>query len=366
MSGQESDAERNHEPSERKLEEARKRGDLPRSADLAAAAVYGGFVLAALGTGAAAFSAAGQAGAMLLGQADRLAAEAMAAGRPAAGALLGGLGLALAPFFALPAAAALLAYAGQRAIVFAPERIAPKLSRLSPGAALQQRFGLDGLVEFAKSAAKLGVVATILGLWLAWRLPEILLTAAVPAETAIAALLGEALRFLIVVAAVAAAFGAADWLWQRAAHRRRNRMTRQELIEEQKDAEGDPHVKSARRARAQEIATNRMLLDVARADVVVVNPTHYAVALRWDRASGRAPVCVAKGVDEIAARIRTRAAEAGVPIHRDPPTARALYATLAIGDEVPRDQYRAVAAAIRFAEAMRKRARARAGGGAAP
>lgn len=355
------DAERSHEPSERKLEEARKRGDLPRSADLATAAVYAGFVLAAFGAGAAALTAAGRAGAALLGGADRLSVEAMAAGRPAAGALLSTVGAALAPLLVVPAAAALLAWAGQRAIVFAPDRIAPQLSRLSPAAAIRQRLGLDGLVEFAKSAAKLCVVALILGLWLTWRLPDILLTLAQPAEAAVAALLAEALSFLVLVTAVAGVFGLADWLWQHAAHRRRNRMTRQEVIEEHKDSEGDPHVKSARRARAQEIATNRMLLDVARADVVVVNPTHYAVALRWDRASGRAPVCVAKGVDEVAARIRARAVEAGVPIHRDPPTARALHAAIGIGDEIPRDQYRAVAAAIRFAEAMRRRARTRPG-----
>jgi flagellar biosynthetic protein FlhB len=90
-----------------------------------------------------------------------------------------------------------------------------------------------------------------------------------------------------------------------------------------------------------------------------VNPTHYAVALNWSRASGRAPVCVAKGTDEIATRIRERAAAAGVPLHSDPPTARALHATMRIGDEIPQDHFRAVAAAIRFAEAMRKRAKRR-------
>ncbi len=96
------------------------------------------------------------------------------------------------------------------------------------------------------------------------------------------------------------------------------------------------------------------------ADVVIVNPTHYAVALKWDRASGRAPICVAKGMDEIAARIRERAQFAGVPLHSDPPTARALHAALDIGDEVDRSHYKAVAAAIRFAEAMRRKAKGRA------
>jgi flagellar biosynthetic protein FlhB len=101
-----------------------------------------------------------------------------------------------------------------------------------------------------------------------------------------------------------------------------------------------------------------MLADVPKADVVIVNPTHFAVALKWSRRKGAAPVCVAKGVDEVAARIRAAAAEAGVPIHRDPPTARALHATVNLGEEVRPEHYRAVAAAIRFAERMRSRARA--------
>jgi flagellar biosynthetic protein FlhB len=93
--------------------------------------------------------------------------------------------------------------------------------------------------------------------------------------------------------------------------------------------------------------------------VVIVNPTHVAVALRWDRASPGAPICVAKGEGELARRIRARAEEAGVPIRRDPPTARALYATVALGEAIPVEHFRAVAAAIRFADAMRKRARSR-------
>jgi flagellar biosynthetic protein FlhB len=128
-------------------------------------------------------------------------------------------------------------------------------------------------------------------------------------------------------------------------------------MDEFKESEGDPHFKAARRQRAQEVATNRMLVDVARADVVVVNPTHYAVALRWDRGKGGAPVCVAKGVDEIARAIRERAAEHGIPIHSDPPTARAMFASVELGQEIRAEHFRAVAAAIRFADAMRRKAR---------
>jgi flagellar biosynthetic protein FlhB len=116
-------------------------------------------------------------------------------------------------------------------------------------------------------------------------------------------------------------------------------------------------MRQQRRQRGYDIATNRMMNDVPKADVVIVNPRHVAVALRWDRGAGGAPVCVAKGVDEVALRIRAVAMEAGVPIRQDPPTARALHATVTIGEEIPPAHYRPVAAAIRFADAVRRRAR---------
>ena len=119
-------------------------------------------------------------------------------------------------------------------------------------------------------------------------------------------------------------------------------------------------MKQERRARAQAIASQQMMADVPTADVIIVNPTHYAVALKWTRAPGTAPVCVAKGVDEIALRIREVAMEAAVPIHSTPPTARALHSVTKVGDEVAPEHYQAVAAAIRFADKMRVRARKRA------
>ena len=128
-------------------------------------------------------------------------------------------------------------------------------------------------------------------------------------------------------------------------------------MDETKESEGDPHFKQTRRQRGQEIAMTQMMADVPRADVVIVNPTHYAVALMWSREPGAAPTCVAKGVDETAKRIRQIAQESAVPIHSDPPTARALHATVDIGVEIPTEHFAAVAAAIRFSDAIRKRAR---------
>jgi len=159
---------------------------------------------------------------------------------------------------------------------------------------------------------------------------------------------------------IATVIGGIDAIWQHSEHLRKNRMSRKEITDETKNAEGDPHLKQERRQRAMEIAQNQMMADVPKADVIIVNPTHYAVALKWSREKGDAPVCVAKGVDEIARAIRETAIAAGVPIHSDPPTARSLHATTEIGQQIAPDHYQTVAAAIRFAERMRQRARGQA------
>jgi flagellar biosynthetic protein FlhB len=134
-------------------------------------------------------------------------------------------------------------------------------------------------------------------------------------------------------------------------------MSHQELKEEGKQAEGDPHIRAQRRERARQIANNRMMLAVPEADVVIANPTHYAVALKWRRQDGLAPVCLAKGVDEVALAIRSRAEEAGVPVRTDPPTARSIHGLVDIGQEIRAEHFKAVAAAIIFADEMRQKAK---------
>ena len=357
--GQEDDADKEHEASQQKLDQAREDGDLPRSADLQTAAATGGLLLALVSFGAWAVGRAGTAGMVVLDQADRLSTLVIAGGSgPVAGMVLSFAGPPLALLLVAPVMVLGLLFA-TRGLVFAPTKLAPKLSRISPVAAFGQKFGMDGLVEFAKSTVKLAVVSLILYRFLAGRLEDILASLYLTPTMSAALMARMTLEFLFIVFLIQLALGGVDYLWQIYRHGQKHRMSRKEMMDEYKDSEGDPHQKSARRQRAQEIATNRMLTDVASANVVVVNPTHYAVALKWDRTKGGAPVCVAKGVDEIAARIRERAAMHGVPIHSDPPTARAIHATVEIGQEIRVEQYRAVAAAIRFAEAMRKRVRKR-------
>ena len=351
------DQDKDHEPSPQKLIEARKKGDIPRSVDLLTAAGIGGFVLAMGFMGSWAVGRAGQAGMVMLDQADRLSRHTGPGPDPLAMGLITAFAAPPLALLALPPLVVLAALTLTRGLVLAPSRLAPKLSRISPLATARQKFGSEGLVEFGKSTLKLCLVAALMYMFLAARIGDILSTMHLSPGLSATFLVRLMQEFLTLILLVVATIGGLDYLWQVHLHRKRNRMSRKEMLDEFKESEGDPYLKSARRQRAQEVATNRMLTDVATADVVLVNPTHYAVALRWNRSKGGAPICVAKGVDEVARRIRERAAIHAVPIHSDPPTARAIHSSVEIGQEIRAEHYRAVAAAIRFADAMRRKAR---------
>lgn len=358
--GQEEEADKSHEPTRHKLEQARKKGELARSADLNTAAAYAGFLLAALLAGAASVDTMGTVMVVLIGQAEPLS-DLVFSGAASApvGGIIGTVVTACLAWFLAPAALALLSALIQRSVVFAPSKLTPKMSRIDPVQNAKNKFGASGLFEFAKSFAKLFLYSVLLAFFLGYRFPE--MAGSLHAEPAvIAALMGWTLvEFLCVVLAIAICIGGIDYMWQYHDHMRKNRMSHREMREEHKKHEGDPHLKQERRQRGMQIASRQMMADVPGADVVIVNPTHYAVALKWSRAEGSAPVCVAKGVDHIAYAIRECAIEHGVPIQQDPPTARALFASTEIGDQIDPRHYRAVAAAIRFSEAMRRRARSR-------
>lgn len=349
-----------HDPTQKKLDDARRKGEVPHSADLTAAAAYGGLVIAGLSFGGAALAAAAQVLATVIDQAESLSATLFAgSARPLSGTLIGEVVRTSALWFGVPAVLALVAVLGQQALVFAPSKLAPKLNRISLIGNAKQKFGRQGLFDFAKSFVKLMIYGGLLTVFLWLRLPEIAASLAMPPRAIVVMLLRLSLEFLVIVLAIALTLGGVDLVWQRAEHIRKNRMSRKELTDETKESEGDPFMKQERRQRGYDIATNRMLADVPQADVVIVNPTRFAVALKWDRGSDRAPVCLAKGVDDVARRIREAAAEAGVPIHRDPPTARGLHAAIKIGEEILPEHYRPVAAALRFADTIRRKARER-------
>lgn len=357
-SGESDETEKSHEPTPQKLLKARKKGEVARSTDLSVAAAYGGLILAALAFGPKSIQQLGTGLMVLLDQPDQIAQLIFSANpaSPIAGMSFNIIE-ALTPWFAIPAGFVLLSILAQRALVFAPNKIAPKLSRISILANAKNKFGRSGLFEFFKSFTKLLLYSICLGLFLSARLSEMLGIINSSPQLAVALLARLCVEFMFLAVLIASALGIIDAIWQQQEHLRKNRMSRKEITDETKDAEGDPRIKQQRRFRAQEIATNQMMSDVPTADVVIVNPTHYAVALKWARTPGAAPVCVAKGVDETAAAIRKIAQSSSVPIHSDPPTARALHATVEIGQEIEQVHYAPVAAAIRFAETMRRRAK---------
>ncbi|MDJ0823850.1 MAG: flagellar type III secretion system protein FlhB [Paracoccaceae bacterium] len=358
MSEEES-AEKSHEPSPRKLEKAREKGEIPRAPDLLTAMAYLGMLISGLAIGTGSMTSFGEALLPLIEQPDRLEGLFFREGAAtAAGSLLQAALAPALPLLFIPGLMVLLTLIATRGLLFTPSKLTPKISRLSVISNAKNKYGRRGLFEFFKSFVKLTVYSLVLAVFLIRGLEEIVGSARANPGEVIMMMTSLMLKFLTVVAVIAAAIGAIDFLWQRADHMRRNRMSQKELRDEMKDAEGDPAMKQQRRARAQEIALNQMMADVPTADVVIVNPTHYAIALKWSREPGAAPVCVAKGVDEIAARIREIAGDAAVPIHSDPPTARAVFATTEIGQEIAPEHYKPVAAAIRFAEAMRQKARA--------
>lgn len=360
MSQGDDQGEKEFEPSQKKLDDARAKGEIAKSTDLTTAAAYAGLLLVGLTAGPAALVGLGDAMTVMLGQSHDIAVLAFdGSGRALLAGMLQTVLWGTAPWFILPAVMAILSVVAQRAFVVTPSKIAPKLNRISPISGAKNKFGRQGLFEFFKSMTKLIIYSVIMGFFLVSQIDRIAGSMHLPPRLIVAELGRMLVSLMGIVLLVALVLGGIDYLWQRAEHIRKNKMSRKEMMDELKQSEGDPVMKQQRRQKGQDIAMNKMLADVPTADVVIVNPTHFAVALKWDRMAGTAPICVAKGVDEIAARIRELAHEHAVPIHSDPPTARALHASVGIGDEIAPDHYRAVAAAIRFAEDIRRKVRRR-------
>ncbi|MEO9457573.1 MAG: flagellar type III secretion system protein FlhB [Roseobacter sp.] len=352
----EEDAEKSFEPSQKKLDDARKKGEIARSVDLQTASGYFGLVIVFLAAGPQIFSNLGATLAAIIDQSSTLSRSIFDDGGQAViGNIVGVIGLTLLPLFSIPAIAVLLTIAAQRGFTFAPSKIQPKLNKISLITNAKNKYSKNGFFEFMKSFVKLFVYSVCLFLFLKSKLPIIIGTIGTSSNTVTITLGQFCAEFLMIIALIASIIGGIDVIWQHSEHIRKNRMSRKEITDETKESDGDQHLKQERRHRAQAIAMSQMMADIPDADVVIVNPTHYAVVLKWNRLPGAAPICVAKGVDEIAHRIREIANESGVPIHSDPPTARSLHSIVEIGVEIPPQLYAAVAAAIRFSEQMKLR-----------
>lgn len=343
-------SERTEEPTPKKLKKAREAGQVPKSRELPGALLL---LTAAVGLGAAAegWQADFAAG---LDVALRAAASPGTGSLAAAGARIASLGAhACAPILVALVLTAVVGHLVQTGPLLATSAVGADLSRLDPIAGMGRIASRKSLVELLRATVKLAVVGLVAAYVLRDALPAVLASVSAAPQAVLTAA-GTLVRTLVLrVGGAVLALAILDVLYQRWQFRQEQRMTKDEVKREHREADGDPHVKRERERVRREIAQHDLLESVRRADVVVINPTHLAVALRFDEESEQsAPQIVGKGQDELARRIVEVAREAGVPVMQDVPLARGLY-ELEVGDEIPERLYEAAAAILRAAWAER-------------
>ncbi len=232
--------------------------------------------------------------------------------------------------------------------LFAPEAIKPDLSKISLIKGFQRLFSMRSLMEFFKGIFKIAVIGLVSVIILYPSFDKLGNMIDMSITTSMDELLGLVIRMMIGVLVVLIIIAAIDLSFQRYQHHKQMKMTRQEVKDEHKQSEGDPHVKAKLRQLRMERGRRRMMQAVPEADVVITNPTHYAIALKYDRADMAAPMCVAKGVDDVALRIRELAKEHKVEIVENKPLARALFDAVEIDDIIPTEHFKAVAEIISY------------------
>jgi len=347
MAENEQEQERTERPTAKRLEEARKEGQVPRSTELNAAAVLlitaGSLHFLGGSIGGALFDIMKSSLNIAPAQAVDPAYALATAGTEMLRALI-----ACAPVLGLTMVAALVAPIAVGGWNLSFEALAPNFTKLDPIAGFGRFFSARGAVELAKAFAKFLVVATVAVAVLRKQSPHIMALGSMPLQSGIAQAASLASDALLAVSGGLLLIAAVDVPWQLYQHSKKLSMTRQEIRQEMKETEGSPEVRGRLRRLQREIAKRRMMHEVPKADVVVVNPTHFAVALRYDESRMRAPLVVAKGADLIAARIREIATEHSVPIFEAPPLARALHHNVEIGSEIPATLYVAVAQVLTY------------------
>jgi flagellar biosynthetic protein FlhB len=347
--GDESSGDRTEAATQRHLDQARDEGQVPVSRE----------VVTFVSLAAVALVLAFQSPALLRNLVPDLVAFLSRAGNitmpdpgPLRVASLGALG-AIVPILCAALFAGAAAVVLQTGFLLNLGALQPKFSRVSPVAGMKRLFGLNGIVEVVKSLSKLGLLA--IAMWIAIRgdWPGLVRLPWQDPRSLLLAVGRPAFHLLIATVCIQGIVAAADLMWVRFRHARDMRMSKQSVRDELKDTEGNPHIKARiRRIRVMR-ARKRMMAKVPTATVVVTNPTHYAVALAYDRANNPAPRIVAKGLDSLAARIREVAEANGVPVVANPLLARALH-RLDIDTEIPAEHYKAVAEIIAYVWRLRR------------
>ena len=352
-------ASKTEDPTAHKLAKAREKGDVAKTPDLpmlasfAAAAsviaVAGGWMSRDLAYALTPFIAHPQSINVHGAGGVEVLRHAMAAGAPL---ILG-----------VMCAAALAGVAGnlvQTGLLYSPDKLKFDFKKVSPMGGFKRLFGVDALMQFFKSMVKIVLVAWIGYLVLRPHTSTLANLAAMDPTAILPFAFKITARLVFSIAGFLLLIAGLDWFWQKQRFTARMRMSKEELKEEYKQTEGDPHIKGKQKQLRMMRARSRMMQNVPKATVVVMNPTHYAVALKYEDGGSGAPQCVAKGMDAVALRIRKVAEDAGVPVIVDPPLARSLYAAVEIEDYIPQKHYEAVAKIIGFIMQNERKSEARA------
>jgi flagellar biosynthetic protein FlhB len=345
-------SDKTEDPTLKRLDDALERGDVAKSQEVSTWFVIAGATLVMVAFSGSLSTSLTTTMRGLLANAHRVSMD-----RGGLMRLLENISFEVLAALAVPGLILVIAAIGgnvlQHRLVWSAEQLKPKLSKISPMAGAKRMFGKVALVNFVKGLAKLALMGTLM-VWLLWperhRLDALVITE-IPGVLALTERLS--VKLLGAVVAVLAVIAALDYLFQYRQWFERQKMSLQELKEEFKQTEGDPKVKGKLRQLRQERMKRRMMAAVPKASVVITNPTHYAVALQYERGMP-APVCLAKGVDSLALKIREVATKHNIPIVENPPLARTLHASVEIEQEIAPEHYRAVAEVIGYVMKLRR------------
>lgn len=330
--------DKTEQPTDRRRTEAREKGNIPRSVDLNAAGLMLGAAIAIYSFGPPLTKSLGELLHSSLQNAGRLQLERSDAMRMFWD-LAKFSAIHVLPVLLAMAAAALTLNLAQVGFLLAPQIIQPDLSRINPLDGAKRLISIRALVKLGVSLGKLAVVTGVAALSISTFLPEFLSLLHAPAGPILSRIEGSVVTLAFQLSTALVALAGLDYLFQRWKHEQELRMTKQEVREELKQMEGDPLIRQRRREAHRKLATARELQKVRHADVVITNPTEIAVAIKYDPEQMPAPIVVAKGMGDIAARIRQIAAEHNIPIIERKPLARALYRDVKVGHAIPVDMY---------------------------
>jgi flagellar biosynthesis protein FlhB len=347
------DDDKNLDPTEKKLEEAREKGDVPRSQEIKNVAVLGGGLAIVAVLCVTLVQKILPMFVFLLGRGDtvKFTPEDTAA---LAWSITGKSAILMGPMMAMMFGIAIIGGLSQGRPTWSTEKLKIQWSKISPAKGLGRMFGMQGLMEFFKTLVKFFVVTIVMFkiVWPHRRRLETLMSN--DPQTMVVMLKDLIVQLFFAAVIIVVIIWVLDYTYQYMSFMKRMRMSRQDMKEEFKQSEGDPHIKSKLRSLRMERSRKRMMAAVPTADVVITNPTHYAVALKYEHGKMNAPKVVAKGVDTIAAKIREVAAANDVPLMENPPLARALYATVEVDEDIRPEQYQAVAEVISAIMKLRK------------